>query len=96
MYFQVIEPYYPFNNSSAEDFTIGREDCEDRYSQISVARWLEIRPKGSKGAGKKYWLAGINCIVAEFLPNSVQSGRKGAGIFQKWQNFLVKLAEKIF
>jgi hypothetical protein len=27
----VIEPYYPFNNSSVEDFTIGREDCEDRY-----------------------------------------------------------------
>jgi hypothetical protein len=30
----VIEPYYPFNNSSVEDFTIGREDCEDRYNKI--------------------------------------------------------------
>jgi cadherin 5 type 2 (VE-cadherin) len=32
----VIEPYYPFNNSSVEDFTIGREDCEDRYIDSSL------------------------------------------------------------
>jgi len=25
--YQVIEPYYPFNNSSVEDFTVGTEDC---------------------------------------------------------------------
>lgn len=30
--FQVIEPYYPFKNSSVEDFTIGVENCENRSS----------------------------------------------------------------
>lgn len=30
--YQVIEPYYPFKNSSIEDFTIGVENCENRLS----------------------------------------------------------------
>lgn len=30
--YQVIEPYYPFKNSSVEDFTIGVENCENRVS----------------------------------------------------------------
>lgn len=30
--FQAIEPYYPFKNSSIEDFTIGVENCESRQS----------------------------------------------------------------
>lgn len=30
--FQAIEPYYPFKNSSIEDFTIGAENCESRQS----------------------------------------------------------------
>ncbi|XP_071056638.1 tyrosine-protein phosphatase 10D isoform X2 [Onthophagus taurus] len=28
--YQVIEPYYPFHNSSVEDFTIGSESCDIR------------------------------------------------------------------
>lgn len=28
--YQVIEPYYPFKNSSIEDFTIGAENCDNR------------------------------------------------------------------
>lgn len=28
--YQVIEPYYPFKNSSVEDFTIGTENCEHK------------------------------------------------------------------
>ncbi|KAF6198980.1 hypothetical protein GE061_007003 [Apolygus lucorum] len=28
--YQVIEPYYPFKNSSVVDFTIGTEDCEGK------------------------------------------------------------------
>ncbi|KAL1116196.1 hypothetical protein AAG570_005691, partial [Ranatra chinensis] len=28
--YQVLEPYYPFKNSSVEDFTIGVENCEGR------------------------------------------------------------------
>lgn len=28
--YQVTEPYYPFNNSLVEDFTIGTEDCNDK------------------------------------------------------------------
>lgn len=27
--YQVIEPYYPFKNTSVEDFTIGTENCEE-------------------------------------------------------------------
>lgn len=30
--FQAIEPYYPFKNSTIEDFTIGAENCESRQS----------------------------------------------------------------
>ncbi|XP_055303935.1 tyrosine-protein phosphatase 10D-like isoform X5 [Sitodiplosis mosellana] len=30
--YQVIEPYYPFKNSTIEDFTIGVENCENRLS----------------------------------------------------------------
>lgn len=30
--FQVIEPYYPFKNSSIEDFTIGTENCDNRQT----------------------------------------------------------------
>ncbi|XP_053697410.1 tyrosine-protein phosphatase 10D isoform X2 [Sabethes cyaneus] len=30
--YQVIEPYYPFKNSSVEDFTIGTENCDTRKS----------------------------------------------------------------
>lgn len=30
--YQVIEPYYPFKNSSIEDFTIGVENCENRLT----------------------------------------------------------------
>lgn len=30
--YQVIEPYYPFKNSSIEDFTIGVENCDKRQS----------------------------------------------------------------
>ncbi|XP_045478955.1 tyrosine-protein phosphatase 10D isoform X2 [Harmonia axyridis] len=30
--YQVMEPYYPFTNSSVEDFTIGRETCDIRQS----------------------------------------------------------------
>lgn len=30
--FQAIEPYYPFKNSSIEDFIIGAENCESRQS----------------------------------------------------------------
>jgi hypothetical protein len=37
----VIEPYYPFNNSSVEDFTIGREDCEDRYEKYNTVIKME-------------------------------------------------------
>ncbi|KAK0159849.1 hypothetical protein PV327_010916 [Microctonus hyperodae] len=28
--YQVMEPYYPFKNSSVEDFTIGRENCDNK------------------------------------------------------------------
>lgn len=28
--YQAIEPYYPFKNSSVEDFTIGAENCDNR------------------------------------------------------------------
>lgn len=27
-----MEPYYPFKNSSVEDFTIGSESCEGHHS----------------------------------------------------------------
>ncbi|XP_037919047.1 tyrosine-protein phosphatase 10D isoform X2 [Hermetia illucens] len=30
--YQVIEPYYPFKNSSVEDFTIGAENCDTRQT----------------------------------------------------------------
>ncbi|PNF39380.1 hypothetical protein B7P43_G13658 [Cryptotermes secundus] len=30
--YQVMEPYYPFKNSSVEDFTIGSESCEGHHS----------------------------------------------------------------
>lgn len=30
--YQVIERYYPFKNSSVEDFTIGVENCEHRLN----------------------------------------------------------------
>lgn len=30
--YQAIEPYYPFKNSSVEDFTIGAENCENKLS----------------------------------------------------------------
>jgi hypothetical protein len=30
--FQVMEPYYPFKNSSVEDFSIGLESCEGHHS----------------------------------------------------------------
>lgn len=30
--YQVIEPYYPFKNSSVEDFTIGAENCDGRQT----------------------------------------------------------------
>lgn len=30
--YQVIERYYPFKNSSIEDFTIGVENCENRLT----------------------------------------------------------------
>lgn len=30
--YQVIEPYYPFKNSSVEDFTIGAENCDIRQT----------------------------------------------------------------
>lgn len=30
--YQAIEPYYPFKNSSIEDFTIGVENCESQQS----------------------------------------------------------------
>lgn len=30
--YQVIDPYYPFKNSSIEDFTIGVENCEGRQT----------------------------------------------------------------
>lgn len=30
--YQAIEPYYPFKNSSVEDFTIGIENCENKLS----------------------------------------------------------------
>lgn len=30
--YQVIEPYYPFKNSTIEDFTIGVENCENRFT----------------------------------------------------------------
>lgn len=29
---QVLEPYYPFTNSSVEDFTIGTENCEGKVT----------------------------------------------------------------
>lgn len=28
--FQVMEPYYPFTNSTVEDLTIGEENCEGK------------------------------------------------------------------
>lgn len=30
--YQVIEPYYPFKNSSVEDFTIGADNCDTRMT----------------------------------------------------------------
>lgn len=30
--YQAIEPYYPFKNSSVEDFTIGTDNCETRQT----------------------------------------------------------------
>ncbi|XP_055843971.1 tyrosine-protein phosphatase 10D-like isoform X3 [Episyrphus balteatus] len=30
--YQAIEPYYPFKNSSIEDFTIGAENCDNRQT----------------------------------------------------------------
>lgn len=30
--YQVLEPYYPFHNTSVEDFTIGSEECDTRQS----------------------------------------------------------------
>lgn len=30
--YQVIEPYYPFHNSTIEDFTIGGESCDSRHT----------------------------------------------------------------
>lgn len=30
--YQAVEPYYPFENRSVEDFTIGTENCDNRKS----------------------------------------------------------------
>ena len=30
--YQVSDAYYPFNNSSVEDFTIGEENCDNKVS----------------------------------------------------------------
>lgn len=29
--YQVMDPYYPFSNSSVEDFTIGADSCDIRH-----------------------------------------------------------------
>lgn len=36
--YQVSDAYYPFNNSSVEDFTIGTENCENKVKDY----WFEI------------------------------------------------------
>jgi len=47
--YQVIDPYFPFNNSSVEDFTVGTEDCEDRHGKCNgklkpgTIYWFKIR-----------------------------------------------------
>jgi len=33
--YQVIDPYYPFNNSSVEDFTVGTEDCTNQHGRCN-------------------------------------------------------------
>jgi len=33
--YQVMEPKFPFNNSSVEDFTVGTEDCEHRHGKCN-------------------------------------------------------------
>lgn len=33
--YQVIDPYYPFTNSTVEDFTVGTEECEDRHGNCN-------------------------------------------------------------
>jgi cadherin 5 type 2 (VE-cadherin) len=48
--YQVIDPYFPFNNSSVEDFTIGTEDCETRHGKCNgqlkpgTIYWFKVRP----------------------------------------------------
>jgi hypothetical protein len=45
-------------------------------AMTNVARWPKFRPKSSKEAGEKEsWLVES---VAEFWPNFVKGGRKGA------------------
>jgi cadherin 5 type 2 (VE-cadherin) len=33
--YQVIDPYFPFNNSSVEDFTVGTEDCSTTHGRCN-------------------------------------------------------------
>ena len=32
---QVVDPFYPFNNSSVEDFTVGTEDCTNQHGRCN-------------------------------------------------------------
>ena len=32
--YQASDPYYPFNNSSVEDFTVGIENCENKVDKV--------------------------------------------------------------
>jgi hypothetical protein len=53
----------------------------------SVARWPKFRPKISKEAGEK--LSWPEEFVAEFWPNITKSGRKWAGEYFLFLNFLI-------
>jgi len=33
--YQVLEPYFPFNNSSVEDYTVGAEECEHSHGKCN-------------------------------------------------------------
>ena len=53
--YQVSDAYYPFNNSSVEDFTIGGENCEKKAS----VNERQVRNKfflndGASFPGKKF------------------------------------------
>merc|ERR1711902_409331 len=51
--YQVLEPYFPFNNKSVEDFTVGTEDCEDRHGKCN----------GKLKPGTIYWFKVTSIIL---------------------------------